>query len=92
MAGGGEGARGENKLGRVDGNGKIHWKHVGPTAEIELNVGDIIKILTPGGGGYGRAGEHSEPGSEQNGGNLRVGSLRAGGSLGLMREAMNSSQ
>lgn len=95
MAGGDDGARGENKLGRVDENGKIHWKHVGPTAEIELNVGDIIKILTPGGGGYGAADGQTRGEMPQNGETLRSagGSLgRAGGSLGLMREAMNTSQ
>jgi 5-oxoprolinase (ATP-hydrolysing) len=91
MAGGGEGARGENKLGRVDENGKIHWKHVGPTAEVELNVGDIVKILTPGGGGYGFADGKSEPEIvPETGGYSGIG--RAGGSLGLMREAMNTSQ
>lgn len=86
MAGGGEGGRGENKLGRIDGSGKIHWKHVGPTAEIELNEGDILKISTPGGGGYGVAdGEyrHTEGSRPQ---------VRAGGSLARAKEAMDSSQ
>ncbi|EGV66384.1 5-oxoprolinase [Yamadazyma tenuis ATCC 10573] len=90
MAGGGEGGRGENRLGKIRADGKtIDWKHVGPTAEIEIDIGDIIKISTPGGGGYGVANEESEPSTSVVKPSTVV---TAGGSFYQYREAMNSSQ
>lgn len=90
MAGGGEGGKGENRLGRIGPDGKtIYWKHVGPTAEVDLNKGDIIKILTPGGGGYGvydgSLGELNVPTTS-----LHI--VKAGGSWGKYKEAMSTSQ
>ncbi|CUM66590.1 uncharacterized protein PRCAT00004259001 [Priceomyces carsonii] len=90
MAGGGDGARGQNKLGRYDKNrGSIFWKHLGSTAEIELQIGDIIKILTPGGGGYGIVDEEYKETSE----NTRKEHYpAAGGSCALLQESLNCSQ
>lgn len=53
MAGGEDGKRGENLLGRKMKDGSIRWVNVGGTKEINLNAGDRIAIYTPGGGGYG---------------------------------------
>ena len=89
MAGGVEGGKGENRLGRVDENGKVHWKYIGPTAEIELNVGDIIKISTAGGGGYGSVTDKDINESTTQA-NSSV--FKAGGSFHQFKEAMNSSQ
>ncbi|CCE79363.1 Piso0_001420 [Millerozyma farinosa CBS 7064] len=90
MAGGGEGGRGENKLGRIRDDGKtIDWKYVGPTAEIELNVGDIINISTAGGGGYGAPrGPDDQMSMEYK----PITITKAGGSFGQFKEALNSSQ
>ena len=54
MAGGENGKRGENYLGRMMKDGSLRWVNIGGTKEIDLNAGDRIKICTPGGGGYGR--------------------------------------
>ncbi|SGZ58965.1 CIC11C00000003337 [Sungouiella intermedia] len=89
MAGGSEGGRGQNRLGRVGDDGvTIYWKHVGPTAEIDVNKGDIIKISTPGGGGYGVPdGENTSLISKP------IGYVaRAGGSWGKYVESLNTSQ
>lgn len=88
MAGGGEGGRGENRLGKMRADGKtIDWKHLGPTAEIELAVGDILKISTPGGGGYGKVDDQDHILDQK-----KSSFARAGGSLTQYQEAMNSSQ
>lgn len=89
MAGGGEGGRGENRLGRIGEDGvTIYWKHVGPTAEIDINKGDIIKISTPGGGGYGVKDGTDSPIPPNPQGYV----ARAGGSWGKFVEALNTSQ
>lgn len=91
MAGGGDGGRGENRLGRIRTDGTtIDWKYLGPTAEIDLNVGDIVKISTPGGGGYGNPEFAAEAKEAKDSAAKHV--MRAGGSLGQYQEAMNSSQ
>lgn len=53
MAGGEDGLRGENLLGRKMQDGSLRWVNVGGTKEVNLNAGDRIAIHTPGGGGYG---------------------------------------
>lgn len=55
MAGGGDGATGENWLIHVNGDKEA----LSATDQRELNAGDSILIMTPGGGGYGKT-EHSE--------------------------------
>jgi 5-oxoprolinase (ATP-hydrolysing) len=54
MAGGADGLRGENRLGRKMKDGSLRWVNVGGTKEVNLNAKDRIAIYTPGGGGYGR--------------------------------------
>jgi 5-oxoprolinase (ATP-hydrolysing) len=57
MAGGEDGSRGINYLARKMKDGSLRWINVGGTKEVELLIGDRIKICTPGGGGYGKVGE-----------------------------------
>jgi 5-oxoprolinase (ATP-hydrolysing) len=51
LAGGGDGARGANRVLRAGGE----VEPLGPTATVELQAGDMIEIETPGGGGFGVA-------------------------------------
>lgn len=51
MAGGECGQPGENRLIHADG----HTEILAATDQRELNAGDALQILTPGGGGYGKA-------------------------------------
>ncbi len=56
MAGGEDGAPGENRIERADGKVEI----LGAIGQSEMGAGDVFVISTPGGGGYGRgAGETS---------------------------------
>lgn len=58
---GGEcGQKGENYLGRNRSNGIVQWIHLPSLAEIEIRKGDILRILTPGGGGFGRTTDSDE--------------------------------
>jgi 5-oxoprolinase (ATP-hydrolysing) len=56
MAGGGAGAVGHNYVLRKDGN-RID---LAGTGRVEMQAGDVFVIETPGGGGFGRAGESRE--------------------------------
>ena len=58
--GGEPGKRGENYLGRSRGDGEIQWIRLPSLAEIEIRRYDILKILTPGGGGFGRPTDTDE--------------------------------
>ncbi|TPW05551.1 MAG: 5-oxoprolinase (ATP-hydrolysing) [bacterium] len=49
LAGGESGAVGVNRVERADGS----IEPLGATAEVEMGVGDIFAIETPGGGGFG---------------------------------------
>jgi 5-oxoprolinase (ATP-hydrolysing) len=49
IEGGGAGTAGINRVVRADGT----TRDIGPTGEIDMGVGDILVIETPGGGGYG---------------------------------------
>jgi 5-oxoprolinase (ATP-hydrolysing) len=49
LAGGGDGARGVNRIERVDGQ----REELGATASAYMEPGDVFVIETPGGGGYG---------------------------------------
>jgi 5-oxoprolinase (ATP-hydrolysing) len=51
LHGGEDGLAGETRVKRTDGRVEI----LGPTDEVQVEAGDTITILTPGGGGYGRA-------------------------------------
>jgi N-methylhydantoinase B/oxoprolinase/acetone carboxylase alpha subunit len=51
LEGGGAGALGKARLLRANGQ----TQELGPTAEVEVDVGDIFVIETPGGGGFGVA-------------------------------------
>ena len=50
MAGGEDGAPGENRIERADGKVEI----LGAIGQSEMGTGDVFVISTPGGGGYGR--------------------------------------
>ncbi|MDB5710138.1 MAG: N-methylhydantoinase [Sphingomonas bacterium] len=52
LAGGSDGAVGENRVERADGTVEV----LAATASVEMQPGDVFVIATPGGGGYGRAG------------------------------------
>lgn len=52
LAGGADGATGENHVERADGRIEL----LGGTASVEMQSGDTFVIATPGGGGYGRKG------------------------------------
>ncbi len=49
LSGGGSGAAGRNTVERADGDVEA----VGATATVALDMGDVLEIATPGGGGYG---------------------------------------
>ncbi|MDB5673734.1 MAG: N-methylhydantoinase [Sphingomonas bacterium] len=49
LAGGSDGAVGENWVERVDGRVEV----LAATASVEMQPGDVFVIATPGGGGYG---------------------------------------
>ena len=49
LAGGGDGGVGINRVERADGSVEA----LGSTARIDMGVGDVLVIETPGGGGYG---------------------------------------
>ncbi|MCZ6742039.1 MAG: hydantoinase B/oxoprolinase family protein, partial [Alphaproteobacteria bacterium] len=49
LAGGGDGAKGVNRVERADGGEEV----LGATAEMAMGPGDVFVIETPGGGGYG---------------------------------------
>jgi 5-oxoprolinase (ATP-hydrolysing) len=49
MAGGAAGAVGENFIERIDGR----VERMGHIGQVEMQVGDVMVICTPGGGGYG---------------------------------------
>ena len=51
IAGGGDGMAGETVVTRRDGS----VEKLGATGAADMQPGDAITILTPGGGGYGRA-------------------------------------
>ena len=51
MAGGQPGALGINRVVRMDGRVET----LGHIGQVEMGVGDVIEIHTPGGGGWGRA-------------------------------------
>ena len=50
---GGDAAAGRNWVERVDGT----VEHLPATATVSMEVGDIFVIETPGGGGWGEAGQ-----------------------------------
>jgi N-methylhydantoinase B/oxoprolinase/acetone carboxylase alpha subunit len=51
VAGGAPGAPGENWL--LPGGDEAHAERVSDKCTIRLRAGDVVRILTPGGGGYG---------------------------------------
>ena len=60
MAGGDDGARGVNYLGRKMDDGSLRWINLGGSREVDLQAGDRIKLCTPGGGVYGKPGAEEE--------------------------------
>lgn len=58
--GGEDGKKGENYLGRNRGSGVIQWIQLPSLAEIKMKKGDILRILTPGGGGFGKPTDSDE--------------------------------
>ncbi len=55
LQGGESGVVGKNYVERKDGN----IEELGSTAVVEMNVGDVFGIETPGGGGYGEFSQES---------------------------------
>ncbi|MBO0894116.1 MAG: hydantoinase B/oxoprolinase family protein [Acidimicrobiales bacterium] len=51
VAGGGPGAVGENWL--LPGGDEARARRLPGTVTLELTAGDVVRVLTPGGGGYG---------------------------------------
>lgn len=60
MAGGGSGAPGRNSLRRA-GAGLEEKVNIGAKRRLRLAKGDTLIIDTPGGGGWGEAGERASP-------------------------------
>src|SRR5205823_12144300 len=58
LAGGGAGAPGVNRVERADGTVEV----LGHLATAAVHPGDVFVIETPGGGGFGAAGESSAQG------------------------------
>lgn len=91
--GGEDGKRGENYLGRNRGNGVIQWIRLPSLAEIKINSGDIIRILTPGGGGFGRPEDTDEYwGIGEDSSKSFKHTFISSGTLGSLKEAANTSQ
>ena len=57
LAGGGSGATGSNSIRR---NGSDDFTPLPAKVEIDLAPGDILKVETPGGGGYGKPSPRSD--------------------------------
>jgi N-methylhydantoinase B/oxoprolinase/acetone carboxylase alpha subunit len=55
LAGGGPGAAGENWL--LPGGDESRAERLGDKVTVHLRSGDVVRILTPGGGGYGGAAD-----------------------------------
>jgi 5-oxoprolinase (ATP-hydrolysing) len=49
LAGGQPGQPGENGIQRAGGG----WSRLPGCAQVELEAGDVLRIATPGGGGFG---------------------------------------
>jgi 5-oxoprolinase (ATP-hydrolysing) len=90
--GGENGQKGENYLGRNRGNGIIQWIQLPSLAEIEMRKGDILKVLTPGGGGFGKATDSDEYWGLTKKPELKPFIPLSGGSIGLMKDSSDSSQ
>jgi 5-oxoprolinase (ATP-hydrolysing) len=91
--GGENGQKGENYLGRNRGNGIIQWIQLPSLAEIEMRKGDILKVLTPGGGGFGKETDTDEYwGLTKKKAEIKPFIPLSGGSIGLKKESSNSSQ
>jgi 5-oxoprolinase (ATP-hydrolysing) len=98
MAGGEEGQRGKNLWIKIDPeDGTTRTISMGGRASIMAGVGDRVIIQTPGGGGYGVAGEKTK--EEEDFGEFKLHEkfirnprlFRAGGGSVANREAMGNS-
>lgn len=90
--GGDDGEKGENYLGRNRGSGTIQWIQLPSLAEIKIKRGDIIRILTPGGGGFGQETDTDEFWNLTSEASTKKQIPLAGGSVSRLVEAANSSQ
>lgn len=90
--GGDNGKKGENYLGRNRGNGIIQWIQLPSLAEIDIKAGDIIRISTPGGGGFGKESDTDDHWGLTNTKPLIAKEPLSAGSLGKLKEAANTSQ
>ncbi|CAH6723370.1 5-oxoprolinase [[Candida] jaroonii] len=88
--GGEDGKKGENYLGRNRGDGVIQWIKLPSLAEIEIKAGDIIRILSPGAGGFGKPEDSDEFWGIGQAPEKHSSTLLASGSL--YRESINTSQ
>lgn len=90
--GGEDGKRGENFLGRNRGNGVIQWIQLPSLAEIEIRKGDILRIKTPGGGGFGKVTDSNKKWGVEEEPVTKTFVPVAAGSVGGLKEAQNTSQ
>ncbi|KAK6455239.1 5-oxoprolinase [Scheffersomyces xylosifermentans] len=91
--GGEPGSKGENYLGRNRSADIIQWIQLPSLAEIEIKTGDILKILTPGGGGFGKPEDTDEYWGITKGHKKQFGkNVLCAGSIGNSKDAANSSQ
>jgi N-methylhydantoinase B/oxoprolinase/acetone carboxylase alpha subunit len=54
LAGGGAGARGENWL--LPGGDPARARPLADKGTFQLRAGDVVRVVTPGGGGFGAPG------------------------------------
>ena len=81
MAGGKDGKPGKNMaFMRSSNNGIYHWVNVGGRCSLLLQAGDLLRIETPGGGGYGNEDTIEESDCQEIHSNPFVGYVK-GGSL-----------
>ena len=82
MAGGKDGKPGKNLAYiRSSSNGIYRWVNLGGRCSLSLNAGDLLRIETPGGGGYGDKDTFiEESDNQENYSNPFVGYVK-GGSL-----------
>ncbi|CDR45912.1 CYFA0S20e01728g1_1 [Cyberlindnera fabianii] len=90
--GGDDGKRGENYLGRNRGNGVIQWIQLPSLAEIKMRKGDILKVMTPGGGGFGKETDSDEFWGLTEGTKKSKYLPLSAGSVGLMKDNSDASQ
>ncbi|KAK8851392.1 Hydantoinase B/oxoprolinase-domain-containing protein [Apiospora arundinis] len=60
MAGGGPGEAGRNYVYKFNDEGTLERINIGGKAVVSLNIGEVMQINTPGGGGWGRPDDNEK--------------------------------